>query len=1158
MSEDRKKIYPEGSGPDGIVAEGDDLRPHVKATLKDYLKGLTKRNSFTIKHDSEKEPETGELKSNDPERSIYPSPEDEAHVSTMIYGTEKNSDSFVNMENSSVESIELTKISDSGNFTDLEEPTSTLRTFFDKTKRGQGHKLLKDIKSNASIYHRYEVNDKGTKEIVTDPNTSPFKPDPTSAPEAQKRISKILTSNRFSPSGDSPYIVADEGGGVNIPKAQFGVVGSSLGRNSLNTPEGNLAINDLRKIGLELIQRQTGVPPRINNAERSNPINQLKVILGAGFFDNTVPKSDLRARNTSAGKKILGDRPDINIGVQDIPQNSQDTTRIAEKSQGAAFSHLETFTTNSLAHATMILQGLFGTMTLGIVMGIFLELLYGEVEDDRARGADPANLVLGKNTDTPEAHLSQHGVPYLKYPVFNSIAAGLLALFRLKWSNRPEKGIFGFLSNFVSLIAWFGLTLLFNIPDFINALGPNKGFYVILVRQAMRDGNHFSKLFGNNPMALVMDLMKEMALAAMPGGGGTMRVLLAFLGLFNHLASFRFFMTVAVIGDKCYESHIADFSGLHVPLELMPDNGQTRVYKSRVNRISNALAWRHRAVPSMMYMPFNSVMGVEHYAGATSAAALVTALTKVGDFEGTEGNRRNFVFKGNESNPKRISPDDVLAMENLLESEYMPFYFHDLRTNEIIAFHAFIADFKDSFSPEYNDTTAIGRIDPVKIYKRTNRSINLTFYVVSTSEEDFDSMWLSVNKLVNMVYPQWSKGRVVKSGTNEFVMPNSQIMTASPMIRLRIGDFVRSNGGKYNIAKLFGIEEPGDDKDFTHGLTAAKFTDAEKISAAVGTAGEPYKLHADETQKKAQIVEGKAYILRRSTTHGYTAKPSEDTPGVPFLFPADPPLFKIWTRADAVVTVEKISERPGGTSYEDVKGKDARYIGKTPTQVEVKFKEPSGEANPFAGTGNEEATMFVLPSDLIPIVDETGANAAGADATLSIDDLETAKFFTAQDADGNAIHKAAATTRGRGLAGFITSLDFDYSEATYETATLTRRAPKMVKISMAFAPIHDIAPGMDHNGGFRAPLYPVGDIMAHLSQDELRNVEAYGIDPASVPNTVMGKKKNEPKGLKLATESYMAKDAEGNKKLVEATSPSTQFRADQSSMVKIKAAENKE
>ena len=50
----------------------------------------------------------------------------------------------------------------------------------------------------------------------------------------------------------------------------------------------------------------------------------------------------------------------------------------------------------------------------------------------------------------------------------------------------------------------------------------------------------------------------------------------------------------------------------------------------------------------------------------------------------------------------------------------------------------------------------------------------------------------------------------------------------------------------------------------------------------------------------------------------------------------------------------------------------------------------------------------------------------------------------------------------------------------------------MVKVSISFAPIHDIAPGMDSQGGIRAPLYPVGDISSHLAGDELANVHDYG------------------------------------------------------------------
>ena len=140
--------------------------------------------------------------------------------------------------------------------------------------------------------------------------------------------------------------------------------------------------------------------------------------------------------------------------------------------------------------------------------------------------------------------------------------------------------------------------------------------------------------------------------------------------------------------------------------------------------------------------------------------------------------------------------------------------------------------------------------------------------------------------------------------------------------------------------------------------------------------------------------------------------------------------------------------------------------------------------------------MYVLPSDLKPIA------TAAAPAENKLNDLSTVadmdKFFNSTN---NSIMAAWESTRGRGLAGFISSLDFDYNESTYETTSLTRRAPKMVKISIQFEPIHDIAPGMDHRGGFRAPIYPVGDVMAHYAGDELANTLEYGFKNPGVFKT---------------------------------------------------------
>jgi len=75
----------------------------------------------------------------------------------------------------------------------------------------------------------------------------------------------------------------------------------------------------------------------------------------------------------------------------------------------------------------------------------------------------------------------------------------------------------------------------------------------------------------------------------------------------------------------------------------------------------------------------------------------------------------------------------------------------------------------------------------------------------------------------------------------------------------------------------------------------------------------------------------------------------------------------------------------------------------------------------------------------------------------------------------NAIVKSFESTSGKGIAGFIESLAFDwYDKVTWDTTDIERKAPKMCKVTISFAPVHDIAPGLDSEGYNRAPIYPLG------------------------------------------------------------------------------------
>ena len=94
----------------------------------------------------------------------------------------------------------------------------------------------------------------------------------------------------------------------------------------------------------------------------------------------------------------------------------------------------------------------------------------------------------------------------------------------------------------------------------------------------------------------------------------------------------------------------------------------------------------------------------------------------------------------------------------------------------------------------------------VQIYSDTKRSISVSFVLMATSKEDFDLMWYKINKLTTLCYPQWTQGtKVSNGGDNIFIQPFSQVIGASPLVRLRVGDVVKSNYSRFNLSRIFGI-----------------------------------------------------------------------------------------------------------------------------------------------------------------------------------------------------------------------------------------------------------------------------------------------------------------------------------------------------------------
>lgn len=215
-----------------------------------------------------------------------------------------------------------------------------------------------------------------------------------------------------------------------------------------------------------------------------------------------------------------------------------------------------------------------------------------------------------------------------------------------------------------------------------------------------------------------------------------------------------------------------------------------------------ASAWGTSTTPSVFIVPNNIALGAGKI--NQNGASAIYSLRNI---------------DGKSVDTPRISKSDVDELEAKLNSSYMPFYFHDLRTNEIVSFHAFLESSKDGFQAEWNSTTSYGRVEPIHTYKGTTRDISVSFFIVATNKQDHSNMWWKINKLVTMVYPQYTEGRKITTpdGNNKFIQPFSQIPGSSPIIRLRLGDVWKTNYSRFNVARLFGLATGGNSFNITSG-----------------------------------------------------------------------------------------------------------------------------------------------------------------------------------------------------------------------------------------------------------------------------------------------------------------------------------------------------
>ena len=653
-----------------------------------------------------------------------------------------------------------------------------------------------------------------------------------------------------------------------------------------------------------------------------------------------------------------------------------------------------------------------------------------------------------------------------------------------------------------------------------------------------------------------------------------------FIGILRNLKEnqlIKFLNVLAVIGDKALESsegnkNLERSNNSVRNVDSYKDLPGNRVgkFRKKSGRTKKEVAWNQGETPSSYILPVNVIRASSKMSQGNHSPNVVKAMLGSGLYKNT------YLDVNNDGYASRIPQDVVKEMEDRLDAEYVPFYIQDLRTNEIISFHAFLSSLSDTLTPNFNSTPGYGRMDPVQIYSGTNRSVTVSFTLVATNKQDFDEMWYKINKITTLVYPQWSQGtKVSNKGDNVFIQPFSQVIGASPIVRLRVGDVIKSNYSRFNFARIFGIGDPNikakpvdpgigrfeseegflkDVNDF--GDPAGQFFEQFQegaIKVLTSLFGSPMQLAnignaQDKLNSFGGFKAGNALQETISTllTNGFVNPLLEAVVLSKFKSPntliGDLNGVSIAGAGNAMDLVREMIDSPEANDI-------LNFIGSTLQKLEVKANTNSGyrtndgrviylskktKVSPtsyseysegqlifkvliddFNSKYNEEeiyvqfsdfyfspeylfrasgiGNIFYLADGVqsfadegLDIVQDIIAKSGGAPGGLTglAKNLYKKDEVLFMDPQNNPYVQAYESTKGRGLAGVLGGLTFDWLNQNFMWETdHGSRAPLGCKMTFNLQVIHDIPPGMDHSGFNRAPLYNVGGIMNNISGD---------------------------------------------------------------------------
>jgi hypothetical protein len=125
----------------------------------------------------------------------------------------------------------------------------------------------------------------------------------------------------------------------------------------------------------------------------------------------------------------------------------------------------------------------------------------------------------------------------------------------------------------------------------------------------------------------------------------------------------------------------------------------------------------------------------------------------------------------------------------IFKSEYS-IDIHSITSGIGVTFKAFVTNFSDSFSSNWNSINAVGKMDPIQTFQNTVRVITIEFDVIASSLAEAKTNMAKCQKLIRSLYPTYKTSPGALNAS----------LRAPPYFKIKFANLVQSKNGGNTIA----------------------------------------------------------------------------------------------------------------------------------------------------------------------------------------------------------------------------------------------------------------------------------------------------------------------------------------------------------------------